>query len=70
MEKVKQLGLRKNKMDLKLQLNEIGKQAKAASSILNTASSNQKISFFDFAIKEIRSDQKGGINEINFIFKY
>jgi glutamate-5-semialdehyde dehydrogenase len=58
MEKVKQLGLPKNKMDLKLQLNEIGKQAKAASSILNTASSIQKNSFFDFAIKEIRSDQE------------
>ena len=45
-------------MDLKLQLNEIGKQAKVASAILNTASSIQKNSFFDFAIKEIRSDQE------------
>ena len=45
-------------MDLKQQLNEIGKKAKAASAVLNTAPSIQKNSFFDFAIKEIRSDQE------------
>ena len=35
-----------------------GKQAKAASAVLNTAPSVQKNSFFDFAIKEIKSDQE------------
>ena len=45
-------------MDLKQQLNKIGEKAKEASVILNTAPSNQKNSFFDFAIKEIKSDQE------------
>jgi glutamate-5-semialdehyde dehydrogenase len=45
-------------MDLKQQLNKIGKKAKEASIILNTAPSSQKNSFFDFAIKEIKSDQE------------
>ena len=58
MGKVKQLGLLKNKMDLKQQLNEMGEKAKAASAVLNTAPSVQKNSFFDFAIKEIKSDQE------------
>ena len=42
MEKVKQLGLSKDKMDLKQQLNEMGGKAKAASAVLNTAPSIQK----------------------------
>ena len=37
-------------------LNEIGIKAKAASAILNTASSDQKNKFFDFAIDAIREN--------------
>ena len=39
--------------DLKQQLYEMGQKAKNAASILNTSSSQQKNSFFDFAIEEI-----------------
>ncbi|MDA9365182.1 glutamate-5-semialdehyde dehydrogenase [Gammaproteobacteria bacterium] len=42
-------------VDLKQQLYEMGEQAKKASSILNTSSSVQKNSFFDFAILEIKT---------------
>ena len=58
MEKAKQLGLSKDKMDLKQQLIEMGEKAKAASAVLNTSPSIQKNSFFDFAVKEIKSDQE------------
>ena len=37
-------------------LNEMGQKAKIASSILNTASSDQKNKFFDLAIKSIQKD--------------
>ena len=37
-------------------LNEIGIKAKAASAILNTASSDQKNKFFDFAVKAIQEN--------------
>jgi glutamate-5-semialdehyde dehydrogenase len=53
-----QLGLLKNKMDLATELNEMGVKAKQASAVLNTASSSQKDSFFDLAIKEIKSDKE------------
>ena len=53
-----QLGLLKNKMDLATELNEMGIKAKQASAVLNTASSSQKNSFFDSAIKEIKSDKE------------
>ena len=53
-----QLGLLKNKMDLATELNEMGVKAKQASAVLNTASSSQKDSFFDMAIKEIKSDKE------------
>ena len=43
-------------ISLKDQLNKIGEAAKKASAILNTASSDQKNSFFEFAIEEIRVD--------------
>ena len=53
-----QPGLLKNKMDLATELNEMGVKAKQASAVLNTASSSQKDSFFDLAIKEIKSDKE------------
>ena len=53
-----QPGLLKNKMDLATELNEMGVKAKQASAVLNTASSSQKDSFFDMAIKEIKSDKE------------
>ena len=53
-----QPGLSKNKMDLSTELNEMGVKAKQASAVLNTASSSQKNSFFDLAIKEIKSDKE------------
>ena len=53
-----QPGLSKNKMDLATELNEMGVKAKQASAVLNTASSSQKNSFFDLAIKEIKSDKE------------
>jgi glutamate-5-semialdehyde dehydrogenase len=53
-----QPGLSKNKMDLSTELNEMGVKAKHASAVLNTASSSQKNSFFDLAIKEIKSDKE------------
>ena len=53
-----QPGLSKNKMDLATELNEMGVKAKQASAILTTASSSQKNSFFDLAIKEIKSDKE------------
>ena len=53
-----QPGLLKNKMDLATELNEMGVKAKQASAFLNTASSSQKNSFFDLAIKEIKSDKE------------
>ena len=53
-----QPGLLKNKMDLATELNEMGVKAKQASAVLNTASSSQKNSFFDLAIKEIKSDKE------------
>ena len=53
-----QPGLLKNKMDLVTELNEMGVKAKQASAVLNTASSSQKNSFFDLAIKEIKSDKE------------
>ena len=53
-----QPGLSKNKMDLATELNEMGVKAKQASAVLNTASSSQKDSFFDMAIKEIKSDRE------------
>ena len=53
-----QPGLLKNKMDLATELNEMGVKAKQASAVLNTASSSQKDSFFDMAIKEIKSDRE------------
>ena len=53
-----QLGLLKNKMDLATELNEMGVKAKQASAVLNTASSSQKNSFFDMAIKGIKSDKE------------
>ena len=37
-------------------LNEIGIKAKAASAILNTASSDQKNKFFDFAVEAIQEN--------------
>ena len=37
-------------------LDEMGLKAKIASSILNTASSDQKNKFFDLAIKSIQKD--------------
>ena len=42
--------------DLSKTLSDIGVNAKRASEILNTASSEQKNSFFDFAIKAIQDD--------------
>ena len=45
-------------MDLATELNEMGVKAKQASAVLNTASSSQKNSFFDLAIKEIKSDKE------------
>jgi glutamate-5-semialdehyde dehydrogenase len=53
-----QPGLLKNKMDLATELNEMGVKAKQASAVLNTASSSQKDSFFELAIKEIKSDKE------------
>ena len=53
-----QPGLLKNKMDLATELNEMGVKAKQASAVLNTASSSQKDSFFDMAIKGIKSDKE------------
>ena len=53
-----QPGLLKNNMDLQKELNRMGVQAKQASAVLNTASSSQKNSFFDLAIKEIKSDKE------------
>ena len=53
-----QPGLLKNKMDLATELNKMGVKAKQASAVLNTASSSQKNSFFDLAIKEIKSDKE------------
>ena len=44
-------------MDLKQQLYEMGQKAKNAASILNTSSSQQKNSFFDFAIEEINTQK-------------
>ena len=58
MEMEEQPGLLKNKMDLATELNEMGVKAKQASAVLNTASSSQKDSFFDMAIKEIKSDKE------------
>ena len=42
--------------DLSKTLSDIGVNAKRASAVLNTASSEQKNSFFDFAIKAIQDD--------------
>ena len=53
-----QPGLLKNKMDLQKELNKMGVKAKQASAVLNTASSSQKNSFFDLAIKKIMSDKE------------
>ena len=53
-----QPGLSKNKMDLSTELNEMGIKAKQASAVLNTASSSQKNSFFELAIKKIKSDKE------------
>jgi glutamate-5-semialdehyde dehydrogenase len=53
-----QPGLLKNKMDLQEEINLIGTKAKQASAVLNTASSSQKNSFFDLAIKNIKSDKE------------
>jgi glutamate-5-semialdehyde dehydrogenase len=53
-----QPGLLKNKMDLQEEINLIGAKAKQASAVLNTASSSQKNSFFDLAIKNIKSDKE------------
>ena len=43
-------------IDLSKTLSDIGVNAKRASEVLNTASSEQKNSFFDFAIKAIQDD--------------
>lgn len=53
-----QPGLLKNKMDLQEEINLMGTKAKQASAVLNTASSSQKNSFFDLAIKNIKSDKE------------
>jgi glutamate-5-semialdehyde dehydrogenase len=45
-------------MDLRQELNEMGAKAKQASTVLNSAPSSQKNSFFDFAIQEIQSDKE------------
>ena len=45
-------------MDLQKELNKMGVKAKQASAALNRASSSQKNSFFDLAIKEIKSDKE------------
>ena len=45
--------------DLSKELRDIGVNAKRASEELNTASSEQKNSFFDFAIKAIQEDSHG-----------
>ena len=42
--------------DLSKTLSDIGVNAKRASEVLNTASNEQKNSFFDFAIKAIQDD--------------
>ena len=42
--------------ELKNHLDDMGLKAKKASSILNTSSTHQKNSFFDFAIKAIQQD--------------
>ena len=40
-------------------LNKIGLNAKSASAILNTATSDQKNKFFDFAIEAIKENSDG-----------
>ena len=58
---------KKMNSELKTLLKNMGLNAKKASSVLNTASTNQKNSFFDFAIKAIQQDADKilGVNQLD-----